>query len=163
MTPGVAVRAWQLSRIAAVLHLLALIFIGGVIWVVLHALPLSLIGGLGWDDFRSVLLYRAYGSFTYEGDVIPGVRPSLGVRLLVLALTPEDDARRELVTKAMVASERRSGSLVRGVRLLGRLCNGSGQGAAMSRSLARSRRFGPPPLGAQFRSRSVALARERAW
>ena len=145
------------------LHLLVLVFIGAVIWVVLHALPLFLIGGMGWDDFRSVLLHRAYGSFTYEGDVIPGVRPSLGTRFVVLVLTPEDDARRELITKALANSERRSIPLAGQVRSLLRVCAGSGQGADMSRALAHARRSAPPPLGAQVRARSVAFARRRAW
>ena len=145
------------------LHLLALILIGAVIWVTLHALPLFLVGGMGWDDLRSVLLHRAYGSFTFEGDVIPGVRPSIGTRLVVLTLSREDDARRALVVKAMAASERRSRPLVGKVRLLLRVCTGSGQDAAMSRALVQARWFAAPPLGAQFRMRSVACARERAW
>jgi hypothetical protein len=146
-----------------VLHLLALILIGAVIWVVLHALPLFFIGGMDWDDLRSVLLYRAYGSFTFEGDVILGVRPSLGTRLVVQALSGEDDARRALVIKAMAASERRSRSLVGKVRLLLRMCTATGQGAEISRALVQARWFAAPPLGAQLRSRSGACARERAW
>jgi hypothetical protein len=146
-----------------VLHLLALILVGAVIWVALHALPLLLIGGMGWDDLRSVLLHRAYGSFTFEGDVISGVRPSLVTRLVVLTLSREDDARRALVTRAMAASERRSRRRVGKVRLLLHIRPGTGKGAEMSRALVQVRWFAAPPLGAQFRVRSVACARERAW
>jgi hypothetical protein len=146
-----------------VLHLLALVLIGAVVWVALHALPLFLIGGMDRDDLRRVLLHRAYGSFTFEGDVIPGVRPSLATRLLVLALSPEDDARRALVTKAMVASERRSRPFVGAVRLLPRQCTDAGKGVEMSRRLSQARWFAAPPLGAHFRARSLAYARERAW
>ena len=145
------------------LHLLALVLIGAVIWVTLHALPLFLVGGLGWDDLRSVILHRAYRSFTFEGDIIPGVRPSLGTRLVVLAISREDDARRALVVRAMAASERRRIPLVGRIRGLLRVWTASGQGAAMSRSLVHARWFATPPLGAQFRARSVACARERAW
>jgi hypothetical protein len=145
------------------LHLLALILIGAVIWVVLHALPLFLIGGMGWDDLRSVLLHRAYGSFTYEGDVIPGVRPSLPTRLFVLSLSPEDDARRALVMKAMAAPHQRSTPLVGKVRFLLRILAWAGRGAETSRALAQARWFAAPPLGAQFRARSIACARERGW
>jgi hypothetical protein len=146
-----------------VLHLLALILIGAVTWVVLHALPLSFIGGMDWDDLRSVLLHRAYGSFTFEGDVIPGVRPSLGTRLVVQTLSLEDDARRKLVIKAMAASEPRNRPLVGKLRLLLRICTTTGQGAEMSRAIVQARWFAAPPLGAQLRSRSVACARERGW
>jgi hypothetical protein len=146
-----------------VLHLLALAFIGAVIWVTLHALPLFLVGGMGWDDLRSVLLHRAYRSFTFEGDVIPGVRPSLGTRLVILTLSREDDARRALVMKAMAASERRSKPLSGKVRPLLRMSTRMGQGAEMSRALEQARWFTAPPLGAQYRARSVAGARGRAW
>ena len=145
------------------LHLLALIVIGALVWFVLHALPLFLIGGMDWDDLRSVLLHRAYGSFTFDGDVIPGVRPSVGTRLVVQMLSREDDARRALVIKAMAASERRSRPLVGKVRPLLRMCTATGQGAEMSRALVQARWFAAPPLGAQLRSRSVGCARERAW
>jgi hypothetical protein len=151
------------GKIRTVLHLFALILIGAVIWVVLHALPLFLIGGLGWDDLRSVLLHRAYGSFTYEGDVIPGVRPSLATRLVVLALSPKDDARRAMVVKATAASEQRRKPTVGKVPVLLRMCTGMGQGAEMPRALVQARWFAAPPLGAQLRARSVACARERAW
>jgi hypothetical protein len=145
------------------LHLLALAFIGAVILVTLHALPLFLVGGMDWDDLRSVLLYHAYRSFTFEGDVIPGVRPSLGTRLLILTLSREDDARRALVMKAMASSVRRRRPLTGKVRLLLRMSTRTGQGAAMSHALERARWFTAPPLGAQFRARSVAGSRGRAW
>jgi hypothetical protein len=134
-----------------------------VIWFVLHALPLFFIGGMDWDDLRSVLLHRAYGSFTFEGEVIPGVRPSLGTRLVVQTLSREDDARRALVLEAMAAPEQRSRPLIGKVRLLRRKCTTTGQGAEMSRALMQARWFAAPPLGAQLRSRSVGCARERAW
>jgi len=54
-----------------VLHILALILIGGLIWISILSLPLFLAGGLRWDDIRSLLLHYAYRSFTFEGDVIP--------------------------------------------------------------------------------------------
>jgi hypothetical protein len=120
------------------LHLLALALIGGVIWVTLHALPLFLVGGMGFDDVRNLLLHRAYGSFTYEGDLIPGVRPSAGARLVIRALSTEDDARTDLVVKAMAGFEP---------------WWRTGDGAAMSRALREARWFSAPPLGAQFRAR----------
>jgi hypothetical protein len=91
-----------------VLHLLVLVLIGGVIWISILSLPLFLVGGLRWDDMRSLLLHYAYKSFTYEGDVIPGVRPSFGTRLVIRILSREDDARKALVAKAIgIADERR--------------------------------------------------------
>lgn len=145
------------------LHLLALVVIGAVIWVTLHVLPLFLVGGMGWDDLRSMVLNRAYRSFTFEGDVIPGVRPSLAARLLVLTLSADDDARRALVVKAMAASGRSSRPLVGRAQLLVRRCAWTGQGAEMSRALVQARWFAAPPLGAQLRARSVGCARERGW
>jgi hypothetical protein len=135
-----------------VLYLLALIIIGGVVWFTLHALPLFLLGGLDWDDLRSVLLHHAYRSFTFEGDVIPGVRPSLGTRLVIRALSPEDEARRALVTKAMGATEQRRRPRSGRVRLLLRLSARLGQSSGMSRALVQARWFTAPPLGAQFRA-----------
>jgi hypothetical protein len=134
-----------------VLYLLALIFIGGVVWVTLHVLPLIVLRGLDWDDVRSVLLHYAYRSFTFEGDVIPGVRPSLGTRLVILVLSRQDEARRELVAKALAATEQQR-----------RAPSRMGRGSAMSRALVEARWFAAPPLGAQLRARSVAGA-GRTW
>lgn len=144
------------------LYLLAVIVIGGAVWVLLHALPLLLVRGLDWDDLRSVLLHYAYRSFTFEGDVIPGVRPSPGTRLVIRTLSREDEARLALVAKAMAATERRrpcSGA----VRLLLRMSARVGHASAMSRALEQARWFTAPPLGAQFRARSVSGAPGRAW
>jgi len=127
-----------------VLYLLVLAFIGAVIWVTLHAVPLFLIGGLDWDDLRSVLLHRAYQSFTFEGDVIPGARPSAATRLVIRTLSSEDDARAALVTKAMAASPERRPPFD-------------------GKALQQARWFAAPPFGAQFRARSVAGARARGW
>jgi hypothetical protein len=116
-----------------VLHLLALLVIGALIWITILSIPLVLFGGLRWDDLRSLFLHYAYKSFTFEGDVIPGVRPLVGTRLVIRVLAREDDARRALVTKAIViAGERRrprSGTIV----------------------LQDARWFSAPVLGAQFR------------
>src|SRR5437660_5813017 len=101
---------------------------------------------MDWDDLRSVLLHRAYGSFTFEGEVIPGVRPSLGTRLVVQMLSPEDDARQALVKKAMATAKPRSRHLVRPLRMLLHICSSTGQGAEMSRALVRARWFAAPPL-----------------
>jgi hypothetical protein len=91
-----------------VLHLLALVFIGALIWITILTIPLILVGGLRWNDLRSLLLHYAYKSFTYDGDVIPGVRPLLGTRLVIRVPSHEDDARRALVAKAItIADERR--------------------------------------------------------
>lgn len=135
------------------LYLLALIVIGALIWITLHALPLFLVGGLGWDDLRSVILHRAYSSFTFEGDVIPGVRPSLGARLVIRVLSPEYEARRALITKAMATTEQRSRPRSGRVRVLP-----MGQGSAMSRAVVQARWFSAPPLGGQFRARTASGA-----
>lgn len=145
------------------LYLLAFAVIGAVIWVTLHALPLFLVGGTGWDDIRNVILYRAYKSFTFEGDVIPGVHPSRVTRLVILTLSDADDRRRALVTKAMAAPDRRRRRLSGKVHLLSGLRARMGPGAAMSRALTQARWFTAPPSGAQFRARSVATARGRGW
>jgi hypothetical protein len=134
-----------------VLYLLGLLFIGGVIWVALHALPLFLVGGLGWDDLRSVILHRAYQSFTFEGDVIPGVRPSLGARLVIRILSPEYEARRTLVTKALAATEKRVRPGSGMVRSLSRMSTRMTGYAAMSRAVEQARWFARPPLSAYFR------------
>ena len=90
------------------MQLLGYILLGAVIWVGLHVVPLFLIGGLDWDDLRSILLHYAYKSFTLEGDVIPGVRPFVGTRLVIRILSPKDDARTALVVKAMAVTEPRA-------------------------------------------------------
>ena len=133
-----------------VLYLLALVFIGAVTWVTLHALPLFLVGGMGWDDLRSVLLHRAYRSFTFEGDVIPGVRPSLWTRLVIRTLSREDDARETLVMKAMTASRPRRRPLIVEVRVPRRRSSAAGQGCAMSRALVQARWFASPPWALRF-------------
>lgn len=133
------------------LYLLALIVIGALIWITLHALPLFLIGGLDWDDLRSVILHRAYTSFTFEGDVIPGVRPSLGARFVIRALSPEHEARRALVAKAMATTEQRRRPRSETVRVLRRM----GRGSATSRAVVHARWFSAPPLGGQFRARTA--------
>lgn len=137
------------------LYLVAIIVIGALIWIILHALPLFLTGGLNWDDLVSVILHRAYTSFTFEGDVIPGVRPSLATRLLIRIFSPEAEARRELVAKAMAASEQqRRGKSGRVRVFLLRV----GQRSATSRALVQARWFTAPPLGAQFRARTASRA-----
>lgn len=87
------------------LHLVALIGIFVLIGVAFMFLPLILIGSWDWDDMRSMLLNRAFKSFTHEGHVIPGTRPNLGARLVIQALSREDDARRALVATAIAAAE----------------------------------------------------------
>jgi hypothetical protein len=83
------------------LHLLALPVIYGLIWVAFVFVLFILLGGWDLDDMRSVLLYRAWRSFTHEGELIPGRRPSLVNRLVIRALSREDDAKKALVAAAM--------------------------------------------------------------
>lgn len=137
------------------LYLVAIIVIGALIWIILHALPLFLIGGLDWDDLRSVILHRAYTSFTFEGDVIPGVRPSLAARLLIRIFSPEGQARRALVAKAMAASEQQRRPKSGTVRIIFLRV---GQRSATSRALVQARWFTAPPLGVQFRARTASSA-----
>lgn len=144
------------------LNLLEPIVIGALIWIAILSLPLFLVGGLDWDDLRSLVLHYAYRSFTFEGDVIPGVRPSLGARFVIWAVSPEYEARRALVAKALAAEERkrpRSGK----VRLPLRMSTRTGQASAMSRALRQARWFVRPPLGVQFRARSAWGAPGRTW
>jgi hypothetical protein len=145
-----------------VLHLLALIVIGALIWVSLLSLPLFLIGGLDWDDLRSLLLHYAYKSFTYEGDVIPGVRPGIGTRLVIRALSPEYDARRVLVTKAIAIAEQRQQPRSRRVHALLRVTTRMGQGSAISLAVEQARWFTTPVLGARFRAECGSAAPEHA-
>lgn len=145
------------------LHILALIFIGALIWVTILSIPLFLVGGLRWDDIRSLLLHYAYRSFTYEGDVIPGVRPARGTRLLIQLLSPDDDARKALVTTAISIAEQRTRPRASKARLrLPRLPmrTGMGQASGSSRALQQARWFTAPVLGARFRCASVP---GRAW
>jgi hypothetical protein len=145
-----------------VLHLLALIFIGALIWVSILSLPLFLVGGLRWDDIRSLLLHYAYKSFTFEGDVIPGVRPSLGTRLVIQVLSREDDARRALIAKAIaIAEQRRRPRSGKGP--LRRISTRVGQSSAASLALQQARWFTAPVLGARLRARSASDAPGRAW
>ena len=141
------------------LYLLALALVGAVIWVTLHALPLFLVGGMGWDDLRSVLLHRAYKSFTFEGDVIPGVQPSATTRFVIRTFSHEDDARQLLVIKAMTGSEPQRRPLSGTVHLLRRMSARTRQGAEMSSALRQARWFAAPPRGAQVRARAVVGAR----
>lgn len=130
------------------LHILALVFIGALIWLAILSIPLFLVGGMRWDDLRSLLLHYAYKSFTFEGDVIPGVRPGHGTRLVIWAVSRDDDARKELVTKAIgIADERR---------------RPRSNSSAMSRALREARWFAAPPLGAQVRARAIRNVSEAA-
>jgi hypothetical protein len=146
-----------------VLHLLALIVLGALIWVTIFSLPLFLVGGLRWDDLRSLLLHYAYKSFTFEGDVIPGVRPFVGTRLVIRVLSREDDARRALVTKAITIAEQRRGPRNGKLRLLLRTGTRVGQASAMSVALREARWFTSPVLGARLRVRCASDALGRAW
>jgi hypothetical protein len=88
-----------------VLHLLALPVMYGLTWVLFVFILFILLGGWDLDDMRSVLLHRAWISFTHEGELIPGRRPSLVNRLVIRALSREDDARKALVSVAMGAAD----------------------------------------------------------
>ena len=74
-------------------------------FVVFIFLLFMLLGGWDWDDMRSVLLHRAWNSFTYEGELIPGKRPGLVPQLVIKALSREDEARKSLVAVAMGAAD----------------------------------------------------------
>ncbi len=130
------------------LHLLALVLIGAVIWVTILSIPLFLLGGLRWDDLRSLLLHYAYKSFTYEGDVIPGVRPFVGTRLVIRTLSPEHDARKALVVEAIAIADERKPRRSAKTRL--RL--GMSTAAAMSVGVEQGRWFTAPTVGARFRA-----------
>ena len=145
------------------LHILALVVIGALIWVTILSLPLVLVGGLRWDDLRSLLLHYAYKSFTFEGDVIPGVRPSPGTRLVIRAFSREDDARRLLVTKAITIAEQRRRPRNGKVRLQLRISTRMGQASAISLALQEARWFTCPVSGARFRARCASNALGRAW
>jgi hypothetical protein len=145
------------------LHLLALVVIGAVIWLTILSVPLVLFGGTRWDDLRSLLLHYAHKSFTFEGDVIPGVRPFLGTRLVIRALSRENDARRVLVTKAMATAEQRRRPLSGKVRLRLRINTRMDDGSAMSFALEQARWFTCPVLGARFRPRTASAAPGSAW
>jgi hypothetical protein len=85
------------------LHLLALPVIYALIWAAFVVFLFILLGGWDLDDMRSVLLHRAWNSFTHEGELIPGKRPSPVNRLVIRALSREDDAKKALVAVAMGA------------------------------------------------------------
>jgi hypothetical protein len=133
-----------------VLELIGIVFLFAVIWVGLHALALVLIGGLDWDDVRSILLHYAYKSFTREGDVIPGVRPFAGTRLVIRILSPKDEARSALVARAMAATERRKPALGGFARLWARVFQAP-EFAPGQPARARSPRFATPVVGAVIR------------
>lgn len=88
------------------LHLLG---IYALIYVAFIFVLFMLLGGWDWDDMRSVLLHRAWNSFTYEGELIPGKRPGVVARLVIKALSREDEARKGLVAVAMGAADQSSG------------------------------------------------------
>lgn len=145
------------------LHLLAVLGIFVLIGVLFMSLPLILIGGLNWDDLRSVLLHHAYLSFTFEGDVMPGVRPGPGTWLVIRALSREDDARRALLTEAMATVEQRRRPRGGEVRLRLRVSTLVRQGSAMSLALERARGRNCPTLEARLRARWVLDSVESAW
>ncbi len=80
-----------------------------------------------------------------------GVRPSLGRRLVIQAISPEDDARRALMTKAIAIAEQRRRPRSGKVRLRLRMSARMGQGSGMSLALQQTRWFTAPVLGARFR------------
>lgn len=81
------------------LHLLAFVALGGLFVL---ALVLALMHVAGWrvGDGRDVLLNRAYGSFTHDGVVIPGVHPGRVARLVIRLLSDDADGRRRLLASA---------------------------------------------------------------
>jgi hypothetical protein len=126
-----------------VLHLLLLLGLFVLIWVVLAFLLIGIIGGAGWDDLRSLLLYRAYSSFTFGGDVIPGMRPGRRTRLVIRAVSREDDARRALVTQAIATAEQRRRPRSGAVRLRLRMMRTRmGQASSMSLALRQASAIG---------------------
>lgn len=82
------------------LFLLGLVALGGVFLLVLM---LAVMHVAGWrlSDARDVALNRAYGSFTHDGEPIPGVRPNALARLVIRMLSTRADPRHELVGSAM--------------------------------------------------------------
>jgi hypothetical protein len=72
-----------------------------VLMAAMYLVPWIIMAGIGADEVRNRLLCEWYRTFTYEGDVIPGVRPSRMTRLLIRAFSHEDDQRQELVVRAM--------------------------------------------------------------
>ncbi len=87
------------------LWLLGFVVLFALAMVAIYLLPAFVFRVLDWDDIRGSLLHRAYGSFVYDGVVIPGVRPSRGARLVIWALSRKDEGRRALVDKALAATD----------------------------------------------------------
>ena len=81
------------------LHLLALVALGGLFVL---ALVVALMHVAGWrvGDARDVLLNHAYGSFTHDGIVIPGVHPGRAARLVIRLFSDDGDGRRQLLASA---------------------------------------------------------------
>ncbi|MGZ4333227.1 MAG: hypothetical protein ACXVRJ_03005 [Gaiellaceae bacterium] len=81
-------------------YLLGLAALGGLF---LLALLIGVMHIAGWrvSDLRDVALNHAYGSFTYEGELIPGARPGAAALLVIRLLAEEDDARNMLAVTAM--------------------------------------------------------------
>jgi hypothetical protein len=75
------------------------------IWFVAALVFLRILTRLGWSELRDSLLQRAYKSFTFDGTVIPGMRPHLGARLVIRVLSPEDDERRQLVVTTLAPEQ----------------------------------------------------------
>jgi hypothetical protein len=76
-----------------------------LIWAVAALVFLYVVCKVGWDELRSGLLNRAYKSFTFDGHVLPGMRPHPVVRLVIRVLSPEDDERKQLVLEALAPEQ----------------------------------------------------------
>ena len=108
------------------LFLLGLVALGGLFLLVL---VLAVMHAAGWrvTDARDVALNRAYGSFTHDGVLIPGVRPNALTRFAIRVLSDED---RRTERARGVRDARRAGALMR---------HGPGRNRTCARSFEGSR------------------------
>jgi hypothetical protein len=85
-------------------HLLGLVALEAVVGLLFIFGVMYLVAGLRWSDIRDVLLQRAYRSFTFEGERIPGLAPGIAARLTIRWLSDPDDGRLLLAPEVRIDS-----------------------------------------------------------
>jgi hypothetical protein len=82
------------------LHLLLLAWIGGFYILAMVVVMMVTVGGWRVSELRQLVLNDAYRSFTFDGDLIAGARPSLFARATIRLLSNRDDPRLETLALA---------------------------------------------------------------
>jgi hypothetical protein len=66
---------------------LALIALDGLVVVLLIMMLMRVLARWGWNELRDGLLSRAYESWSYQGEAIPGAKAGLIARVVIRLLS----------------------------------------------------------------------------